>query len=124
MMEPDKAAREIPYHEYRAIAQLLRAHADEHQGRLRAMIAFGDLVTRESVTIDLLEVVDGWKGKRLWPFSSTPELPLRGQLRLHVIATEEFEDPTVIQDPAERDWVSELLERVRSGYEVIMDTTP
>lgn len=124
-MEPNNASREISYHEYRTIAQLLQAHADEHQGRLRAMIAFGDLLTTDnSVDIDLLEIIEGWQGKRLWPFSSTAELPLRGQLRLYFLTPEEFENPAVIQDPEERRWVEDLLRRARQGYEIIMDRTP
>jgi hypothetical protein len=125
IVELNKPPREISYHEYRTIAQLLQAHAAEHEDRLRAMIAFGDLVAVEgSVDIDLLEIVEGWQGKRLWPFSSTAELPLRGRLRLYFLTPEEFEDPAVIQDPEERKWVEDLLRDVRRGYEIIMDRAP
>jgi hypothetical protein len=120
-MEPNRELREIPYHEYLVIAQLLRAHLGEYGERLRAMIAFGNLLTTgNSAVIELLEVVEEWRDKRLWQFSSTEELPLRGQLRLYFLTPEEFEDPSVIQDAEERKWVEELLQRVRRGYEVIM----
>jgi len=57
-MEPSTERAEISYHEYRVIAHLLRAHVAEHQNRLRAMIAFGDLITgANAFDIDLLEVV-------------------------------------------------------------------
>lgn len=124
-MERNSQARDISYHEYRVIARLLRAHVDQYHERLRAMIAFGDLVTRDdSVDIDLLEVVDGWTGKRLWAFSGPGELPLRGELRLYVVAPEEFEKPAVIEDLEERQWVEELLQRVRQEHQIIMDTKP
>lgn len=122
---PTDVSSDISYHEYRTIAQLLQAHAAEHGHRLRAMVAFGELVTTDSsVDIDLLEIVEGWEGKRLWPFSSTPELPLRGQLRLHFLTPEEFENPGLVQEPDEQAWVRELLERVHHGYEIVMDRSP
>jgi hypothetical protein len=119
----DKAAPSpISYHEYRVIAHLLRTHADEHQQRLKAMVAFGELVTRgDTVDIDLLEIVEGWHGKRYGVFSEAADLPLRGELRLYFLTPEEFRDPGVIPEAAERQWVEALLRRVRQGYEVIME---
>jgi hypothetical protein len=124
-MEPNTPTSNISYHEYRVIAQILRDHVDEHQTRLRAMVAFGELVTQPgTVDIDLLEIVEGWHGKRFGAFSSSAELPLRGELRLYFLTPEEFADPTVIQELEERRWVEDLLRRVRQGYEVIMEIPP
>ena len=123
---PENTERhEISYHEYRVIARLLRAHVDEYPDRVKAMVAFGDLVTRgDTFDIDLLEIVSGWKDKRFGRFSRSEDLPLRGELRLYVLTPQEFEDPSVIQEPEERRWVVELLERVRRGYEVVMESPP
>lgn len=124
-MEQSTQRPKISYHEYRVIAHLLRAHVEEHQHRLKAMIAFGDLVTRgDTSDINLLEVVEGWQGKRFGQFSGPAHLPLRGQLRLHFLTPEVFGNPALIEEIAERRWVEYLLDRVRAGYEVIMETTP
>jgi len=124
-MEGTVERLEIPYHEYRVIAHLLRAHVDEHGGRLKAMIAFGDqVVGGATYDIDLLEVVEGWEGKRYSEFSRSRHLPLRGTLRLYFLTPEVFENPSLIEDPDERQWVQSLLNRVRAAYEVIMDAPP
>jgi hypothetical protein len=116
----------ISYHEYRVISHLLTEHVRELQTRLKAMVAFGELVTSgETADIDLLEIVDGWRGKRYGEFSGTAAgLPLRSRLRLHVLTPEELEDPGVIRDPDERAWVEDILRRAREGYEIIMETPP
>jgi hypothetical protein len=115
----------ISYHEYRVIARLLRAHADEHQSRLRGMVAFGDLITRgDSFDIDILELVEGWDGARFARFSGPADPPLRGELRLYILTPEVFEDPALIEDHVERPWVEDLLARVRQGYEIIMEIPP
>jgi hypothetical protein len=124
-MQENTERHQISYHEYRVIARLLRAHVDEYQDRVKAMVAFGDLVTRgDTFDIDLLEVVEGWEEKRFGRFSRAEDLPLRGELRLYFLTPREFEDPSVIQVPEERKWVEELLERVRQGYEVVMESPP
>jgi hypothetical protein len=121
-LEESRQRPEISYHEYRVIAHLLRAHVDEHKTRLKAMIAFGDLVTRgDTFDIDLLEIVEGWEGTRFGQFSGPAHLPLRGKLRLYFLTPEVFQDPALIDDPAERVWVQDLLDRVRDGYEIIME---
>lgn len=113
MYEQDTAR--IPYSEFRAIADLLRAHLAAHEGQMHALVAFGPLLTRgNTYDIDLLEVVAGWDGPTSVAFPSTPELPLRGVLRLHILTPEQFEKP----NEAARD----ILERVRLGYEIIYDT--
>jgi hypothetical protein len=117
--------REIPYHEYGIIADLLRAHAKEHAGQLKAMLAFGDLVTQGNThDLDLLELVEGWDGKLFAEFHSSTDLPIRGQLRLYFLRPEHFCNPDLILDAADRQWVKTLLERIRQGYEVIMELPP
>ncbi len=90
------------------------------------MVVFGKLVTTgQTYDIDLLEVVEGWdslRQGRIGEFLSSAELPLRGRLRLYFLAPEEFEDPGTIVDPAERQWVRDLGERVARGYEIILET--
>jgi len=111
----------IPYDEYKAIGELLRAHLQTHEGQLRAMIAFGDLVTRgNTFDIDLLEVVEGWHGKTFVTFGSSEELPLRGQLRLYLLTPEEFEHPASLTEFSKQ----RLMDRVREGYNVIYENPP
>jgi hypothetical protein len=112
--------KEIPYFEYRAINQLVDAHRKIYGKQLRAVIAFGSLLTRgDTFDIDLLEVVDQYTGDRVAEFSSTTQLPLRGKLRLFFLATSEFEEAERLLDPGMREWVLNLLTRVRAGYEII-----
>jgi hypothetical protein len=121
-MEPTASHPEIPYQEYRVIAHLLRAHVAQHGQHLQAMIAFGDLVTRgDTFDIDLLEIVEGWTGKRFGEFPGSIDLPLRGRLRLYFLTPEVFRDPERIEDREERQWVEDLLARVREGYEIIVE---
>lgn len=104
----------IPYDEHRAINSLLKAHLQTHEMPLRALIVFGPLVTRGGTyDIDLLEVVTGWTGPISVAFSSTPDLPLRGVLRLNILTPQQFEEP----DQAARD----ILARVRLGYQIIYE---
>jgi hypothetical protein len=114
--------RDISYHEFRVIARLLRAHADIHGPRLRAMVVFGELVTTGSTfDIELLEIVEGWDGEALWVFDSSADLPMRGRTFLYFLKPEEFEQPDAIPEPTHREWVKALLERVREGYQVVME---
>ena len=111
----------IPYDEYKAIGELMRAHLRTHEGQLRAMIAFGDLVTRgNTYDIDLLEVVEGWQGPSSVVFASSAELPLRGQLRLYLVTAEEFEQRDGMGGVLERN----LMDRVREGYDIIYEDPP
>jgi hypothetical protein len=117
--------REIPYEEYRVITHILRRHLEQYQDRLRAMVAFGDLLTQwDEFDIDLLEIIEGWDDKRFGQFSGQADPALRGKLRLYFLTPEEFENPAVIQEPGERKWVEDLLERVRQGYEVMTESSP
>src|SRR4051794_36394434 len=112
----------IPYEEYRAIAQLLRAHVDEHKGKLRAMVAFGELVTGgDTYDIDLPEVVEDWKGSHYFEFGSTADLPLRGKLRLYFLRPEELVDPSRTEPKKDIPWTRALLERVREGYQILVE---
>ncbi len=111
----------IPYDEYKAIGELLRAHLNTHEGQLRAMIAFGDIVTRgNTFDIDLLEVVEGWQGPTSIAFGSSAELPLRGQLRLHLLTPKEFEQPDRLMEVSKQ----RLMDRVQEGYNVIYENPP
>ena len=120
-MSEQEAVR-IPYTEYRAAGELLRAHLKTHEKQLRALIAFGPLVTRGSTyDIDLLEVVDGWAGPHFVTFRSTTELPLRGLLRLNVVSTQDLETPSHISDTNTKRHLDEVLIRLQQGYEVIYE---
>ena len=110
--------RRIPYEEYKAIGELMHAHLKTHEGQLRAMVAFGDILTRGGTyNIDLLEVVENWQGPKSVVFGTSAELPLRGQLRLYLLTPEEFERPESFSDLSNRS----LVERVREGYDVIYE---
>lgn len=113
-----ETAVRIPYDEYRAITTLMHAHLQTHEGKLRAIIAFGDIVTKgNTFDIDLLEIVEGWQGQPFVVFASSAELPLRGELRLCLLTPEEFEHPHGSR------WSSKnrLLDRVREGYDVVYE---
>jgi hypothetical protein len=113
-----ETAVRIPYDEYRVITTLMHAHLQTHEGKLRAIIAFGDIVTKgNTFDIDLLEIVEDWQGQRSVVFASSAALPLRGQMRLYLITPEEFEQPENLADFSTRS----LLERVRAGYDVIYE---
>src|ERR1051326_3929802 len=108
-MQENTERPEISYHEFRIIARLLQAHTEEYRDRLKAMIAFDDLVTRgDTFDIDLLEIIEGWNDRRFGEFARTADLPLRGRLRLYFLTPEEFESPAVIEEPEERKWVEDL----------------
>jgi len=115
----------IPYTEYKAIGTLAHAHFDAHKENLRTIVAFGALVTAgNTYDIDLLEVVDGWRGASLVEFTSTAELPLRGRLRLYLLSSEDFETPYEIIDTEQKQWVIDLIKQVYEGYDVIMQSPP
>ena len=112
--------RRIPYEEYKAIGELMHAHLRTHEGQLRAMVAFGDILTRGGTfDIDVLEVVEGWQGPSSVVFASSAQLPLRGQLRLYLLTPEAFEHSDLKRFSKKR-----LLERVRKGYDVIYEDPP
>ena len=59
----------IPYFEYNVINELMHSHVEEFGSALRAIIAFGPLVTgQDTLDIEMLEVVDQWSGPDLLPF--------------------------------------------------------
>lgn len=112
----------IPYDEYRAIGELFRAHLKTHEKQLRAVVAFGPLVTRGGTfDIDLLEVVDGWNGPFTVTFRSTAALPLRGLLRLNILSTQDFEQPSKIGDAETKLLRNDVFARLQQGYEVIYE---
>lgn len=85
----------IPHQEYRASSELVNAHSPEIDGRLRALIVFGEIVAiGDSDDLNLLEVVEGWAGARHISYGSTAVLPLRGRLNLYFLVPEEFEQPS------------------------------
>lgn len=119
-MYPQEQVR-IPYEEYKAIGEIVSAHLRTHEGKLRAIVAFGDIVTRgNTFDIDLLEVVEGWQGPSSLVFASTSELPLRGQLRLYLVTPEEFEHPENLKGSSQR----RLINQIREGYDVIYENPP
>ena len=112
---------DIPYPEYHAIVELATAHSTQEKD-IKAVIAFGDLLTRgNTFDIDLLEIAVGWAGPGIVEFASSAALPLRGTLRLHLISVEEFEHPERIQKADQKRWVVDLLTRVRQGFEAILE---
>ena len=112
----------IPYDEYRAIGEIFRAHLTAHEKQLRAVVAFGPLVTQGgTLDIDLLEIVDGWKEPSAVTFRSTAALPLRGLLRLYIFSTQDFEQPSRIRDAETRLLRNDIFARVQQGYEVIYE---
>ena len=114
----EDTSRRIPYEEYKAIGELMHAHLRTHEGQLRAMVAFGDILTRGGTfDIDVLEVVEGWQGPASVVFASSAELPLRGQLRLYLLTPEEFEHSETLKRFSKK----QLMERVREGYDVIYE---
>lgn len=116
--------RLISVQEHEAISELFDIHMAAQNGNLRAALAFGEFVTSgNTYDIDLLEIVDDWKGVRFAEFASTPELRLRGRLRLYFLSLSELEDPDSIADLRERDWAYSVLERVSRGYETMYDAT-
>jgi len=121
-METVSTRSKISYEAYRVITELLRAHLAEHGPQLRGMVAFGDIVVNgDTYDIDLLEVIDNWKGDKFYEFESTAEFPMRGRLRLYLLQTAEFTNPGVDVAEEDRQWVRDLLARVREGYEIIME---
>ena len=112
----------VPYTEYRAIGELLRAHLTTHEKQLRALAAFGPIVTRGGTfDVDLLEIVDDWGEPRSVTFGSTPELPLRGLLRLNVVSTKDFEKPNQVKGTDTKRLLDETIARLQQGYEVIYE---
>lgn len=119
----DMAIRRIPYREFDALAKLVEAHLRDEKNKLRAAIAFGDILTDEtSYDIDLLEVFDAWQGSHYAELDSSAGLPLRGKLRLYFLSSEEFENPNSIKDEARRNRTKELLRIVRQAREVIVSS--
>ncbi len=118
----EETALRIPFKEYQAITDLMHAHLKTHEGKLRALIVFGEIVTRGGTyDIDLLEVVEDWNGPKSVTFSSSEALPLRGQLRLHLLTPEEFGgkkwDRTRFMENL-------LLDQVREGYDIVYEDPP
>ncbi len=113
--------RRIPYEEYKAINDLMHAHLQTHNGKLRALIAFGEIVTRGGTfDIDLLEVVEGWQGPASVTFSHSAELPLRGLLRLHLMTPDDFEETGQEESTSKK----RLLDHVREGYDLVYEDPP
>ena len=118
----EQATIRIPYEEYRAIGELFRAHLKTHEKQIRAVVAFGPLVTRgDTYDIDLLEVVDDWKGLPSVTFSSTAALPLRGLLRLNVLSTQDFEVSGHARHFNAKRLSKKILGQLQQGYEVIYE---
>ncbi len=119
---PNYSTENIPYEEYRAIAELRRLHPETHGGHLRALIVFGELVaTGRSHDINLLEVVEGWEGPRHVSFGSTRDLPLRGQLHLYFLLPSEFERPRTAPLPGQSWSSAGLLTQVRQAFAVMLE---
>jgi hypothetical protein len=115
----------IPYREYITITKLMHAHVAELGDSLHAIIVFGDLtVGGDTFDIELLEIVDNWKGMLRVTADSSAELPLRGTLRLHFLTPEQFRNPTENVDAADRQWVLDLIDRVKRSYGIIYENPP
>ncbi len=105
----------ISYFEYKVINELMHSHVEEFGNDLRAIIAFGPLVTGgETFDIELLEVVNQWQGPEFMPFSSTSSLPMRGRLLLHFLSTADFEN--LLKRDAQN-----LVNLLAKGYKIIYE---
>lgn len=117
--------RRISYVEHRILNQLMHSHIDQLSDKLHAMVVFGDIITvGDTYDVDMLEIVEGWKGDRVAEFTSTVDLPLRGTLRLYFLNASEFEKPDTIPNDEMKQWVERLIEKVRQGHEVIYENPP
>ncbi len=105
----------ISYFEYNVINELMHSHVEEFGTALRAIVAFGPLVTgQDTFDIELLEVVNQWEGPDFLPFGSTNSLPLRGRLVLHFLSTGDFEN--LVQRDSQ-----DLVHILREGYKIIYE---
>ena len=108
----------ISYFEYKVINELMHSHIEEFGADLRAIIAFGPLVTgQETFDIELLEVVSEWQGPARMSYGSTSSLPTRGKLLLHFLPAKEFENPLSSD-------TQDLTESLRDGYKIIYEVPP
>lgn len=114
-MDYEIGSSNISYFEYKAINDLMHSHIDEFGKDFRAMIAVGPLVTGAVIyEIELIEVVNEWKGPASLLFSSTDSLPLRGSLHLHFLSASAFE--SLASDGAQS-----LRDLLREGYTVVYE---
>ena len=105
----------IPYFELKVINELMHSHVEEFGDTLRAIIAFGPLVTgQDTFDIELLEVVDQWQGPERLPFGSTSSLPLRGRLVLNFLSTDGFE--SLLRRESQ-----DMVRALGEGYKVIYE---
>jgi hypothetical protein len=115
----------IPYPELRAVNRLVQRHREAFGDRLREARVFGPLATdgdpldARRLDIDLLEIVDDFRGHRFGRFTSTPDLPLRGELRLYFLSPEDVADPGAVEPPEDRSFVQQVLGRVEEGSVVV-----
>jgi len=137
----------IPYHEHQIISKLRDAHLQELGNSLRAILAFGQLITGQAapvhqlvsssspsssssappngwsvpdgLDIELLEIVSGWDGPLLLTSYSTQDLLLRGELRLYFLTPDQLEDAEVNVKSEDLRWAKDLIKRVREGYVVL-----
>lgn len=115
MIITEQGTRGIAYFEYKVINELMHSHIREFGDKLRAVIAFGPLVTGENTyDIELLEVVDHWQGAEVLQADSSNDLPMRGKLFLHFLATGEFENLLRRDNQG-------LTDTLRMGYKVIYE---
>ena len=112
----------MPGFELRAVLSLAESHSKELGDALRAIVAFGPIVTDSGTyDIDLLEIVDGWSGQRAMRFTSSSELPLRGELTVYLVSSEEFENPSLIESEQDRQRFETILNLVRKGFRLVID---
>lgn len=122
-MNSEIGLQDIAYFEYKVINELVHAHVDEFGKRLRAIIAFGPLkISGGTFDIDLLEVVDGWRGLDKQTFQSTAEFPMRGTLTLDFLSSARFEKAGGAEYLNNYEQDRQLIERVRQGFEIVYET--
>ncbi len=120
-MTGETRRNDIPYFEYRAINQIVHEHLKTLGDTLRAVIAFGPMVTSgDTHDIDLLEVIENWQGPSRLQSESSANLPMRGKLYLNFLSLQDFlsaASPSASQTLG----AQELIGRVLDGCEIIYE---
>ena len=112
---------ETPYFEYRIINKIVHGHLNEMKDALRAVIAFGPIITSgETHDIDLLEVIENWEGPSRMQSESSADLPMRGKLFLNFLSLRDFE-AAASQSTSQVSDVQDLIGRVLKGYEIFYE---
>jgi hypothetical protein len=87
------------------------------------MLVFGPILSAEHTRdLQILEVIEGWKGPRRVALSSSPDLPLRGRLTFYFLTPEEFERPDSELLPDIGISARQLMYDVEKAYAIVYET--